>query len=207
MIPAAPMIDNEVAARPVVNNNAIPIIDHKTISVAHYDAIPIIDNYLVWSADNEPIPIIYDRGAIRDNNCAIRIPHNVVRSGRRVSHDWRGSRRAEKRLAMADSVEVQAGKSGPVAFKDHQRAAVVPAPQIADFVATLVDDAELVFLLCVGRHIELNFDVQILLRVGLVGSRDPRPRAIEFCHLGDVPGRRIGRQSAGLIGPRHRGGQ
>jgi hypothetical protein len=115
-----------------------------------------------------------------------------------------GQGRVEQRLAMAVAVEVQAVEVGPVALEDHQRAVVVPAPQLADLVAPLVDDAELVFLLCVGRDVEVDLDVQILLRGGFSRGGGAVPGTAEFRHLGNVPRRGAGPHHADLRGQHER---
>jgi hypothetical protein len=99
----------------------------------------------------------------------------------------------EQRLAVAVAVEVEAVEAGPIAFEDHERAAVVPAPKLADFVAPLVDDAELVFFLGVRRNVEADFDVQILLRGRFRRCRCTVPGTAKLGYLVDVPWRDIRR--------------
>ena len=87
--------------------------------------------------------------------------------GRTGTTGWIGlhgdGRGAEERLAVLQSVEIQADKAVPLALEDQQRFVGVPAGQFADLFAALVDDAELVVLPRLRRQVEIDLDVQILL--------------------------------------------
>jgi hypothetical protein len=113
------------------------------------------------------------------------------RDGGDRGRDYRGcpdDRRHEERLAVPDAVEVHAGEAAPIAFEDHRGTAVVPAPELADFIAALVDHAKLVFLLGVGGRVEVDHDVQVLLRARLGRRGGAGPRHVQ---PGDVRGQMV----------------
>jgi hypothetical protein len=84
----------------------------------------------------------------------------------------------EERFAVGKAVEIQAHEASPTALEDHARSAVVPAPKFPDFLAPLVDHAELVLLLGRRGRIEVDHDVQILLRTRFGRRGGPGP-----CHI------------------------
>ncbi|MCX6633770.1 MAG: hypothetical protein NT090_01530 [Acidobacteria bacterium] len=204
------------------------MMDHNLVGTA-----VLMDDYLVGAAlaHHDGISAFTDDDTARsaDNDPARSADHNTI-GARNVSRLWRvldysrsgdygpvgqhdrrhrnltggQSRGREQRLAMVDAVEVQAVEIGPSAFKNHQRAAVIPPPQLANLVAAGVDDAELVFLLGVGQGIEIDFHVQVLLRTGLGRRFAARPGDVQLGHLGDVPRGRIDRSRLGLLCRRNR---
>ena len=99
---------------------------------------------------------------------------------------------------MPVAVEIQPDETSPTPLKDHQRPGVVPAPQFADFIAVLIDHAEVVFLLRLGRRAETHFDVQILLWARVGGRRGAVSDVAQPGRLDDAPGGRIARQAIGL---------
>jgi hypothetical protein len=106
----------------------------------------------------------------------------------------------EQRLAMPQPVQVQAGQAAPMPFENQPAAAVAIAPQLADLLGALVEDAKLVHLLRVGREVEAEFDLQILLRIGGRPSRSAAAAdTAERGDPGDVPGGRIICRCAGLL--------
>ena len=134
---------NDVVRLP--DNNMVRLMDDNPVGRTHNDLVAILDN-------NASLRLVgNDRDALRGQGRG-RFLHVGCRGGPRgrrrtaACSGWRGCR-GKERLAMPIAVEVQPDETSPTPLKDHQRPGVVPAPQFADFIAVLVDDAEVVFLL------------------------------------------------------------
>jgi hypothetical protein len=106
----------------------------------------------------------------------------------------------EQRLAMSVAVEPKADEAGPIALEDDERSFIVPAPQLADFIAAIVDHVEVLFLFGAGRDVEAELDVQVLLHPRLGRGGRARPGNVQFGYFGDVPRRGILHHGAGLVG-------
>jgi hypothetical protein len=169
--------------RPIIHDHPISALAHNHRTI-HVNAVCARDH----------TRLIHDHRAVADHHRPIndRRRHEGGRDGpnrldRPGGHNRR--RRGKQRLAVAQAVEIQSIQTCPVAFKDHQRATFVPAPQFADLVAALVDDAELVVLAGLGRQVEVHLHVQILLRAGLGRGFAAAPSRVQFGHGRNMPGR------------------
>ena len=138
--------------------------------------------------DNHGVP---DNHRIADNDVSARDIHwfwlrGHYRSGRRRDDDL-----LEQRLPMAEAFEVQTDQATPLAFEDEELLRVVVAPVVADFVAALVDDTELVAILQHAGIVDLHFNVQVLLRPCLCRCGRSGTGLIEPRYGNMMPGRRI----------------
>ena len=189
-IPAAATIATAVPVMMMVNNNHGVVIDNHSAFVDHnVTTVVIVDN--VSPIDDNVTAIVNDVvRAVRNIDLVDHGTDNF--RGRRVG-DYRlachhGHLR-EQRFAMAKAVEVQAHQAAPLAFEDEELLYVVVAPVLADFVAALVDDAELVAILQHGRIVELHFNVQVFLRPCLCRCGRSRMGHIKPRYSRVMPGR------------------
>ena len=140
----------------VIDHPAIPIDDDIRLildddaAVGHVLRFPhnhtFVSRLNVERSGRAPGP----RAARRRRSGRAPGPHTARRSdGRTVSRTIRAGAATvlNSGSAMVQSVEVEPGKAPPIPLEDDQRASVVPTPQIADFIAAFVNDAELVLFL------------------------------------------------------------
>jgi hypothetical protein len=168
--------------RAIVNDNHA-IID---VIADHHAAMQIITDHNVMV--NVISAVDHDR-PLADNNVARNIRGNDYRL--RDHHRLRSrgdDDLVEQRLAPPEAVEVQTNQAAPMAFEDHELLRVVVAPVLADFVAALVDDAELFAILQHGRIIELHFNVQVFLRPCLCRRGRPRVGLVKPRYSDVMPG-------------------
>jgi hypothetical protein len=124
-----------------------------------------------WLADDDVLARNIYRARRRMNDFPGNRPHDFRLHDCRRGRHHRSGRRCdgqgdlvEQRLTMAEAVEVQTRQAAPMAFEDQEFLLLVVAPVLADFIAALVDDAELVAILQHRRIVVLHFNVQVLLR-------------------------------------------
>jgi hypothetical protein len=131
-------------------------------------------------------PLAHDK-RLRRNDHRLALDVDGWHNRSRPSNGYHG----EERFAVGKAVEIHAHEASPTALEDHTRSAVVPAPEFPDFLAPLVDHAELVLLLGRRGRVEADHDVEILLRTRFGRRGGPGPCHIQPGHVGaqvvDVP--------------------
>jgi hypothetical protein len=122
--------------------------------------------------------------------------------------DFRARRdQFEQGLTMAIPFEPEPDEVGPIALEDHQRAVIVPPPNLAHFVVPLVDHAELLAFLVLFGDLEIDADVQVLLRPSLGCTGIAVARRVEpgnrIAIVGNMPRRFLRNRDGRLLAHGH----
>jgi len=202
--------------------------DHHAVRSTDHDVVMAANHHAVRGANHNVVVATNDHAVRPTDDDTVRpLIHHAVGDGRldncrpldngRGSLDNRGcgwdhgglglcdyrrsGRQAEQRFAMAEGIQIKTRQVGPVSLEDHQRTAVVPAPEFADLLTVGIDHAERVLLLVARRYVELDFEMEVLVGVRFCSrSFGRRPSPAQGRHLGQVPRGRVVGSHRGLLG-------